>query len=95
MSDFEPLMTVQEVADILRCSRDKVHRLVRRRKLAAVQSEGTRLFQRSAVAAYLQACTTGVGAAPALPEPPAEIKRGRGRPPATPPAEWQDRIKSI
>ncbi len=47
------LMKIDEVAELLRCSRRSIERLIRRNELDSFKAKGRRLIPRDAVAALL------------------------------------------
>ena len=56
MNGLEPLMSIEDVARLLRVSESSVYRLVRSGALARVKVGGRTLFEPTAVRAFIDAC---------------------------------------
>lgn len=55
MSALPTFITVDELADVLRCQPEKVYRLAARGELPSYKVEGRRLFDQGEVARWLEA----------------------------------------
>ena len=53
-------LTVDELAEVLRCQPEKVYRLAARHDLPSYKVEGRRLFNEAEVARWLEQCRVGV-----------------------------------
>ena len=60
MSALPTLITVDELAAVLRCQPEKVYRLAARGELPSYKVEGRRLFNQAEVARWLEQCRDGV-----------------------------------
>lgn len=54
MSALPTLITVDELADVLRCQPEKVYRLAARGELPSYKVEGRRLFNQDEIARWLE-----------------------------------------
>lgn len=61
MGTLPTLITVDELAAVLRCQPEKVYRLAARGELPSYKVEGRRLFSESEVAQWLDHRKVGVG----------------------------------
>jgi excisionase family DNA binding protein len=61
MSALPTLITVDELAGVLRCQPEKVYRLAARGELPSYKVEGRRLFNEAEVARWLEHHRVGVG----------------------------------
>jgi excisionase family DNA binding protein len=61
MSALPTLITVDELAAVLRCQPEKVYRLAARGELPSYKVEGRRLFNEAEVARWLEHHRVGVG----------------------------------
>jgi excisionase family DNA binding protein len=61
MSTLPTLITVDELATVLRCQPEKVYRLAAHGELASYKVEGRRLFSEAEVAQWLEQRKAGVG----------------------------------
>ncbi|MGH2988995.1 MAG: helix-turn-helix domain-containing protein [Gaiellaceae bacterium] len=59
LASLPTLLTVEEVAAILRCQPEKVYRLAARGILPSYKVEGRRLFDPRDITAYLSTCRQG------------------------------------
>ncbi len=63
----EPLMTVPEIAKLLRTSKMNIYRLIRRGELPAIRIGHKLRVRRSDLKSYLESCTANPAAPPTLP----------------------------
>ncbi len=61
MTALPTLITVDELATVLRCQPEKVYRLAARGELPSYKVEGRRLFSQAEVAQWLEQRRVGVG----------------------------------
>ena len=60
-SGLEPLLSVDEVAELLRISERGVYRLIGRQELISVKVGGRTLFEPAAVQAFIAGCRRDAG----------------------------------
>jgi excisionase family DNA binding protein len=63
MTRLPRFLTVDELAELLRCAPEKVYRLAARGELPSYKVEGRRLFDEAEVARWLESRHAGVAAA--------------------------------
>ena len=60
MTGLPSFLTVDELADLLRCQPEKVYRLAARGELPSYKIEGRRLFNQAEIHTWLQSCRHGL-----------------------------------